>query len=407
MRSFWEESPEDKVERLTEEVETLRFEQERHAEDLKEQMESQFHQQQYEARMLADTEREERQREESERDHRAHRERLSTSHNSLVKRILEAAVCAKRGTELSSEDVAEKAMDNFLNFIAKLMSGKVYLIAEFPEYVKTMSADDYVDYKVRPVEVDDDDDDDEDEDGEPYDPVRATVERARKQWDQAQRSFARGRSGQYDSLDGREIGEASRVIDFETAIPELCEALKKLGAPARLQDKAQKLAEVMRTVSGTLREHAEAARMQADAEAEQARSSRKRKRAEDAEFAERLRPLRELAKNGPDGSRAIKWTVVAGALASFYFTWGWTFRAQLGMAIVGAVAGAIVLFIPFSLLEVWIDKLFLRAKACEVCGSSRFLEEMSTCDGCHKVMCKEEHSDCCDEPNHWPLKRDY
>jgi len=408
MKSFWEESPEDKVERLTEEVETLRFEQERHAEELKEKMESQFHQQQYEARMCAETEREERQREESFREEMEHRDRLTTSQKSLVKRILEAAVCAKRGTELSSEDVAEKAMDNFLNFIAKLMSDKVYLIAEFPEYVKTMSADDYADYKIRPRAVDDDDDDDEEQedDGPLNDPVRNYLKGFHKQWDQAQRNFARRRLDGYESLDGKRIEEASRVIDFATAVPALRDSLKKLGAPARLQEKAEKLAEIMKTVSDTLREHAEAALSKAKAEAEQARVSRKRRASESKEFMARLRPLQEQAKKAPDGSKGIIAGFFVGFLGSLYFTWGWDHAgAKLVVAVIAGIVACIVLMIPFLFIEELIDK-FVRAKDCEVCGSSRQLEKMSYCEGCFKVMCNEGHSDCCPEPSHWPLKRD-
>lgn len=401
MRSFWEESPEDKVERLTEEVETLRFEQERHAEELKEQMESQFHQQQYEARIRADTEREERQREESDRQHRAHRERLSTSHHSLVKRILEAAVCAKRGTELSSEDVGEKAMENFLNFIAKLMADKVYLIAEFPEYVKTMSADDYAEYKIRPPEVEPDDEDDDDGDPEPYDPIRDVEEAVER----ARRNLFRGRVGHYESLDGRRIEEAKRVIDFAVALPELHAALRKMGAASELQKKAGKLASIMDEISSTLREHAEAALAKATEEAKRDREEYKRNRAEGEALLQRTTALRELEKSTANVGPWVGVGIGVPVLASFYFTSGWpSFILQL-LAAGGVGLGALLVpGLPFLFLAEWVHDNFVKVAPCDICGRNRTIEKLSSCNGCKKVLCTGEHADCCAKPSHSSVK---
>lgn len=218
MKPFWEEEPEEAVERLSKQVEELRTNQARHSDDLREQLENQFHQQQFEAAARAEQENLQRYSEQSEHDNEQKRTRLGASHKVDVKQVLEAAVYTKRGIQLASPDGVEKAIEDFLDFLADLISKEVYLIAEFPDAFETLSAPGYASFKA------------------------------------AQQIAADHQLEDAYSLvfEDHRFEEAKRLIDFEVVLPDLSAVLRKRGAPGRLLKKADDLTSRMKTISKTL-----------------------------------------------------------------------------------------------------------------------------------------------------------
>jgi hypothetical protein len=398
MRPYWSRDPEDEVERLADEVEALKQQGERHAEELKDRLEEQHQQQRLEAAMRADEEREQRHREESDREERAERGRQQTSHKSVVKTILEAAVCAKRGLELTDgQAAATKAMDTFLDFIAKLMAEKVFLIAEFSEFVKPMDWDDYLELKTpRPVEDEDDDDEDE-----PDDPL-ADIDRGVKN---ARRRFLQNMRETYPSLGGRKLTEAKRVIDFEVALPRLVVALEEMKAPEALQGKAKALAEAMKEVRGAV------------AAAEAADKSRREredrlledKRQAKEEFVRRVDSVKKLAETGlPQnfGVASIPWFLATGLVIAWKgipsggVDWA-------GLLMLTAIAGGI-LFIPAFILYAVLDAIYrplFQRYTCEICSATVKTDDLTSCGECCRIYCEPcrdvGHKSTCKHPYIW------